>query len=140
MENSFFVVPKDDSDSPAAFSMIIKRVEMINNICEGVENRYKSEYPHIVKLCRLCIADICKELTDRINFETKRFKKYCKVRDQLVAGNYFHPNKDSLIEELNVNSTDAKYLYNQYRTLFQELKQKKLYTKACIICAETKGA
>ncbi len=156
MEKSFFIVPKEskrnsanlnDSPYPAllsndntSFSMTIKRKEMIQNICDGTEKSYKSEYPHIVKLCRLCIADICKELTERVNFATMRFKRYTKVHDQLVAGTYPYPSqsKDALIEDLEISTTDAKYHYNQYHTLYQDLKKKKLYTKACVICAEIK--
>ena len=148
MEKSFFVVPKETTnlnESPyptllgdnGSFSMTIKRKEMINSICDGTEKSYKSEYPHIVKLCRLCISDICKELTERVNFETMRFKKYTEVHGQLVAGTYPYPSsgKDAIIEDIEISTTGAKYHYNKYYTLYQDLKKMKLYTKACVICA-----
>ena len=140
MEKSFIFVDKDDKpDMPiggASFSTTIKRLEFINAICDGTENSYKTEYPHIVKLCRLCIQDICKELTERANFETECFKRYSKMHRELLEGKRSELYTDDLVKDLEHNKINAKYQYTQYSTLYQELKKKQLYTKACAVCTE----
>jgi len=131
--DSFIIVPKETIGS---FSLAIKRIKMIKAICKGTETSYKTEYPHIVKLCRLCMSDVCKELTERVNFETMRFKAYTKHHEEILAGTY--PAEDEYTKDLEIDITDSKYLYKRYYNLFQELQKKQLYTKACIICAATK--
>ena len=122
--------------------MTLRRVKMIEDICQGTEHGHQTDYSHIIKLCRLCITDICKKLTTKINTETERYKVYNTAYEQLQSNTYPYPvpakDRDELIEDLKINITDAKFIYDQYFTLYQNLKKKKLYTKACVICYETK--
>lgn len=141
MDKSFVIIPKEHSiefsDSPSSCSMIINKIVTINSICDGVNKLYMTDYPNVVKLCRFCITDICKELTDRANFETKRYKGYNTARDNLIDCIYYPDDeKNGILEELYIEATDAKYRYTQYYALLAELRGKALYTKACIICTE----
>ncbi len=154
MDKSFYIVPEKHKSKYSStnlsmqilgtgnvpFSMTLSRIEMIEAICHGAERSHQTNYSHIVKLCRLCISDICKKLTEKINWETERYKRYSTVHEQVKSNTYQYPvkNRDGLIEDLEINITDARFLYNQYLTLYQDLKKKKLYTKACVICDETK--
>lgn len=118
----------DTRQPPSTISAFCNRIETIEDICDGKDTTYQTDYPNIVKLCRDCIADICTELVTRTNFETLRFKRYTQEWE--------HPTMDdpSFREELAIDIDDAKYNYNRYYNLYQELRNKRLYTKACVVC------
>ena len=148
MENSFYFMPKDAPEPrdnieipQMGFTKILRRIELINGICDRTERSHFTAYPNVVKLCRLCITDVCKELTQRINWETTRFKKYTELFEQLENDTYEYivKDKESLMDALKISITDTRYLYNEYHTLYQTLKKKKLYTTMCVICEETKN-
>lgn len=124
MDSSFVVIrsiPKETN------TQILKRIEIINSICNETERGHLTEYSHIWKLCRACATDILKTLTNYINWETTRYKKY---KENLEIS----PN--DLIEELKVNISDSEFLYNKYLSLYKKLQKIKLYTKCCYICEE----
>lgn len=140
MEKSFFIIPRENQeflDSPSSCSLIIAKIETINSICDSENDTYKTEHLHIVKLCRYCITDICKELIVRANFATTRYKKYTAMRNSLLDGSYYYPDeeKDRMVRELENNIIDAKHRYSQYYALLSDFKKKKLFTTACILCS-----
>ena len=134
MDNSFFII--SEKNSIANFSSTLRRRELINNICENQDFGYKTQYPHIVKLCRTCINDICKQLIQLANWETTRFKKYSELLQQINEGTYITNDIISLKQDLEINITDAKFLHNKYYSTYQKLKNMKLYTKSCYVCQQ----
>lgn len=118
----------------------VRRNTLINEICRGENKTYITEYPHIVKFCRACITDVCRELTELSNWETTRYKKYTELLKKL-SDNYDYPinDREELIKDLQVNICDAKRLYTEYRNFWQQLQSKKLYTKGCIVCVDIKA-
>ena len=139
MENSFCIVSKP-YPIIGGFTYILRRIKIVREICEGDEKRFQTIYPSIVKLCRLCISDVCKELMTKINWETTRYKKYTFLLEKLHTETYFYPikNKPEFMVDLENHIIDCKSLYNKYIILYNTLKKAKLYSKECIICAETK--
>lgn len=129
MDTSFCVVSTTNKELTK-----IQRIEKIKAVCDGMETSYRTDYPHIVRLCRSCISDICKELTERVNWETSRYKKYTVLHDQIVNGTYPNDYDANFVEDLEIQITDAKYLYAKYHSMYKDFIKKKLYTKACIIC------
>jgi hypothetical protein len=109
----------------------LRKIELKSEICSGQNNSYRTEYPHIIRLCRTCITDICKKLTELINFETARYRSYVQGRERLLSSDTPNPE---LLEDIDINITDAKYQYNKYYTLYQDLLKKKLCPKKCVIC------
>jgi CRISPR/Cas system endoribonuclease Cas6 (RAMP superfamily) len=140
MENSFCVISKP-YPIIGGFSFILQRIEIVREICDGKEKRFQTLSPSIVKLCRLCILDICKELLAKINWETTRYKKYTLLLNKLETNSYelLIENESEFILDLKDNIIDCKTLYNKYHSLYLNLQQVKLYSKECIICLETKA-
>lgn len=149
MDKSFVLIPREDKvlvdkqrnlewiDRPASCSRIIEKLETISSICDSESDAYKTEIQNVAKLCRHCITDICKELIERANFETTRYKRYSTLHKSLTDESYFYPEEDkgNMIEDLEINITDAKFKYAQYYALLAELKKMRLYTEACILCS-----
>ena len=126
MDNSFVVIEQTPKQTNTQY---LRRKEIINSICNGVERGHLTEYPHIIKLCRVCVTDVCKTLVHLINWETTQYKKYKETLETLDTDS-------SLIEELKINITNSKYQYDKYTSLYQKIKKLKLYTKGCYICEE----
>jgi hypothetical protein len=118
------------------FLNIIKRHSMIDDICYGKLTLFKTRSPSIVKLCRICISDICKKLTELINWEANRFKTYknFNINNIKLPENELQELKDGL----DINIIDANFLYNQYSKLYKELTNSKILKLECIICKECK--
>ena len=129
--DSFIVLPGKRLNDNAVIS---KRRELIIQLCEGRDNSYKTEYPHIVKLCRTCIIDVCSELTDICNWYTSCYKRYIEIKDKLEKGILEISDPTRMINEINIEITTSKYQYNNHYSFLQELKKKKLYAKGCVIC------
>jgi ribosomal protein S14 len=134
MDNSFFIVPNSDGNGSifktSGFSDGLYRKELIDNICDNTEKRHYTMYPNVVKLCRICMRDVCKELTERINWETTLFKKYTNALESVSV-------PDELIGDLNENIQQCKCRYNEYHSLLIKFKKVKLCTDACIICKKS---
>lgn len=129
--DSFIVLPGKRLNNNAQISA--KR-ERILDICDGVDDSYKTEHAHIVKLCRTCITDICNELTEIINWNVACYKKYIDIKKQLENGECIIGCMTEMIRNINLEISNNKYFYNRYNALLQELRKKKLYSKACILC------
>ena len=109
------------------FGDALCRIELIKGICDKSEKRHLTEYPNIVKLCRLCMSDICKELALRINWETTLYRGY---KDAFEKGGV---SVDFLLKIKESMDCSAQ-LYIEYHSHYEEMKKLKLCTKACIIC------
>jgi len=106
-----------------------QRETIIRNIAEETELGHLTKYPGIVKLCKVCISDVCKDLVAMINWETTRYKKYSELLSKVK-----NTDDKELVEELEINITDAKYMYDKYTTHHKKLQKVKLASKKCIVC------
>ena len=129
MDNDFYIV--ENRNSTALTDGLYKK-EIINAICDNTERRHYTTYPNVIKLCRICMRDVCKELTERINWETTLYKKY---KDAMTS------NKEPLFNfTLEQKISEAKAKYTEYTALYNKFKRVKLCTDACIICEERSAA
>jgi len=125
MDNSFVIV---NDKRHAYFNKGLLRIELINCICDNTERRHYTNYPNVIKLCKICMKDICKELLNRLNWETTLYKKYKKKFEE-----------NSLISySVETKMNECKARYNDYKALYLKFTKVKLCTNACIICSELK--
>lgn len=135
MDNSFVILPNTQKAPTKivhnGFSVGLRRKELIDAVCDDTERRHYTQYPNVIKLCRVCMKDVCKELTERMNWETTLYNRY---NDKLQAADCepaFKPDLTSKIEQ-------CKCRYADCNTLLSKFQKVKLCTDACIICAELK--
>lgn len=143
MDKSFyFIDDTKETSKPIDLkaTKIIVRSSLIRAICEDKDNGYLTEYNHIVKLCRLCMNDIYKELKEKANNETIYYKKYKDMYDKIKEGeNLPVDDKEQFIKEIREGINTSNMKYNNYCNKLLKFKKVKLYTKNCYICSELKN-
>lgn len=134
-----FVVLRREIDLPppapsGGISQLVKRAQIIRAIIEGANASFQTQDINIYKLCKICIADTCKELIEATNWEARRWKAY---NDYLNSGRDIDPE---LLFDIETSSRESKELYNRYKLLYKNLANNsvKLLTKECVICKSTK--
>jgi hypothetical protein len=130
MDESFIVLNKQESVN--SFLKSYRRIELINSICNDTELSHLTEYPNIVKLCRLCIQDICLKLKELSNIEADTYNTYKLYYSSLEE-------KDlNLVADFEKEMKKTKLNYQKYINLYEKMTKYKLYTKGCVICKQTK--
>ena len=144
MDKSFYCIDEQEQHSTIVSS--IQRNKIIRSICEGKNLGYVTEYKYVVKLCRVCINDVIKELINFANTLTKDYKVYNKKLKTLLEEREAQLNDSNRLKEINesqyaeltkeLKTQMTKNLsdYEKYVSLIDKFKKVKLYTKCCYVC------
>jgi hypothetical protein len=140
MEQSFIIINNNHNYENNSFLKTYRRTELINSICNETELSHLTQEPYVLKLCRLCITDICNNLIELSNLEAENYHEYkkclSKLKKDISPDNIIYNNY--LILELKKEISKTKVNYHKYSNLYNKMKLCKLYTKACIVCNQTK--
>jgi len=126
MEDSFIII--NNKTNPSCY--LLNRHNIINNICNGLDNSYLTHVENIVKLCRLCISDICKKLIELSNEEIYYYNKYSEYTMSCSSGSGCSSSGCSVNGEM----LKCKDKYTNYIKLYKKLKECKLLKGECSVC------